>query len=371
MHWKRYPLSEVISSRDNNFDLLRLIAALLVMFGHSFWIQPAAERHEPILAFTGIEYSGSIAVYTFFLISGMLVSASYDRQRSLWKFIVLRVSRIYPAMFVCVALVAYLLYPILRGISFSDAFHDPLVWRYFSINAEMFRGTIRSLPEIFDHVAIRGAVNPSLWTLSIEMKCYALVAVAGLIGAFRHRLLYLLASIGVLILVWWMLHFNVHSALLDGLQKNANAYTFYPVPFFAFGMGLYAMRRHVTVSWPVALLLVLAYLAAHKTAIGAPLLYLAIAYGALWVSATSRLHRFRPSHDLSYGVYLWGFVIQQTVARTFPHMDNLISLFVSVPFALAAAFLSFMLVERPFIRMARGVVTSIRPSYAIIRQPQS
>lgn len=370
MHWKRYRLSEMISSRDNNFDLLRLVAALLVMFGHSFWIQPAAGRHEPILAFTGIEYSGSIAVYTFFLISGMLVSASYDRQRSLWKFIALRVSRIYPAMFACVALVAYLLYPILRGVSLSDAFHDSLVWRYFSINAEMFRGTIRSLPVIFQDVAIKDAVNPSLWTLSIEMKCYALVAVAGLIGAFRHRLLYLLASIGVMALVWWMLHYSVQSTVLDGLQKHAYAYTFYPVPFFAFGMALYAMRQHVTASWPVALALMVAYLAMHKTVIGAPLLYLAIVYGVLWISSAAWLHKFRPTYDLSYGVYLWGFVIQQTVARSFPHMDNLVSLIVSVPLTLAAAFLSFVLIERPFIRLTRGVVTSNRPSYAIIRQPQ-
>jgi hypothetical protein len=86
-------LKDAIDLRQNNFDLLRLCAALAVMFGHSFWIQPAHGRVQPILKHTALEYSGSLAVYTFFLISGMLIAASFDRQKSLGRFIAFRLAR--------------------------------------------------------------------------------------------------------------------------------------------------------------------------------------------------------------------------------------------------------------------------------------
>ena len=129
-------LSEVIDTKSNNFDLLRLLAALAVMFGHSFWLQPAEGRHEPLLAFTGLEYSGSLAVYTFFLVSGILVTASYRRQQSWWRFIVLRLARIYPALFVCVLLSAFVVYPFISPKPFLSALTSHSVAHYFLINAQ-------------------------------------------------------------------------------------------------------------------------------------------------------------------------------------------------------------------------------------------
>jgi|SRR5581483_2879092 len=129
-------LSEVIDTKSNNFDLLRLLAALAVMFGHSFWLQPAEGRHEPLLAFTGLEYSGSLAVYTFFLVSGILVTASYRRQQSWWRFIVLRLARIYPALFVCVLLSAFVVYPFISPKPFLSALTSHSAAHYFLINAQ-------------------------------------------------------------------------------------------------------------------------------------------------------------------------------------------------------------------------------------------
>src|SRR5437879_4118713 len=97
----RVTLADILQKGKNNFDMIRLLAALGVMFGHSFAIQPYHGTAEPILRFTGLEYSGSLAVYTFFLLSGILVTASAMRQKSPAEFFALRAARIWPALAGC------------------------------------------------------------------------------------------------------------------------------------------------------------------------------------------------------------------------------------------------------------------------------
>src|SRR6185312_16122994 len=78
-------LSQTLVRGNNNFDLLRLIAALMVMLGHSYGIQGG--EMESMLRFSHLESFGSLAVYAFFMISGMLVSASFANQSSTFRFI--------------------------------------------------------------------------------------------------------------------------------------------------------------------------------------------------------------------------------------------------------------------------------------------
>ena len=356
MKTQTYRLADVIDGRDNNFGLIRLLAALSVMFGHSFWMLQSKHRYEPILKFTRLEYSGSLAVYTFFLVSGMLVSASYARQKSLPRFAALRLGRIYPALFVCVLLTAYLLYPVLQGLGPVQALSDPHAWRYFSVNASVFFGLDRSLPGLFHASGIPMAVNGALWTLPIEMKCYGLVAIAGLLGAFRSRIGYLIASAGVLTLVWALVKHPLPSLVLAGLARNTTGYSFYPVCFFAFGMALYAIRERVVLAWPGAIALITAYLSLRHTAWGQPALYAALVYGVLWLSATKHLRLLDPSQDFSYGIYLYGFPIQQMVAQAWPTMDNLLSLLISVPCTVAVAAGSWFLVEKPAMEGVRHLL---------------
>ncbi|MBC7601359.1 MAG: acyltransferase, partial [Ramlibacter sp.] len=102
-------LGSLFDGRSNNFNLIRLLAALVVIYAHAPAITGLGAP-EPFAQFTG-KYSGALAIDVFFLLSGFLVTASALSERGLRHFIASRVLRIYPALVVCTALMVLVLGP--------------------------------------------------------------------------------------------------------------------------------------------------------------------------------------------------------------------------------------------------------------------
>lgn len=346
-------LADLLAGRANNFDLMRLLAAAAVMFGHSFWIQPAAARVEPILAFTGMEYSGSLAVYTFFLISGMLVTASFERQRSAARFVALRVTRIWPGLVACAIVTALVVYPLSTDRSLGEILGDNAVAKFVVSSMTMLTGIDRALPGAFTDNAIPTVMNGSLWTLPVEVKCYGVVLLCGILGIVRSRIALAIASAELAFGLFLIVGRHLGPVARDLIHAPLG-YGSYPVLFYLLGMCLYAARDIILIDLRAAVALVCLYFLTRDTVIGPATFYISFAYAVLAISAVPALHRFAPKHDLSYGVYLWAFPIQQLVAMRFPHMDNLISLLLSVPATAVVAAASWFIVERPAIRWVRG-----------------
>ncbi len=345
-------LSDLITGRTNNFDLLRLVAAVAVMFGHSYWIQPFAGRSEPILAFTGLEYSGSLAVYTFFLISGMLVTASYDRQRSPLRFAMLRMARVWPALVVCVLATLLIIYPLSSQLAWQPASRDAEA-RFILANVTLLGGVERVLPGIFAANAIPGVANGSLWTLPVEVKCYVLVLGLGLLGAVRRPVLLATAAAAAALLLIWKADPS-NGPFLRDMMRMPLGYSSYPVLFFILGMALYAGRQLIRIDSRIAIGLAVVYLALRTTPFGPLAFYVAFAYSILILGALPMLIRFAPRHDLSYGIYLWAFPVQQLVAMHFPQLGNLSALLIAIPATAVIAAGSWLLVERPALRAMRS-----------------
>jgi len=118
-------------------------------------------------------------------------------------------------------------------------------------------------------------------------------------------------------------------------------YSFYPVPFFLLGMLLYAYRENIRLSWIPSVLLAVAYVVFRFFVISTILLYPAFAYGLLWLASANFLKRLKPKHDYSYGIYLYGFVIQQIVASVYPSLNNYLAFLISVPVTVALAAVSW------------------------------
>jgi peptidoglycan/LPS O-acetylase OafA/YrhL len=294
-----------------------------------------------------------LAVYTFFLISGMLVTASYARQNSAAKFVALRAARIYPAFFVCVLLSAYVIYPLFSSRGFSASVTSSEAWDYFAKNAALFRGTVWVLPGLFDTVALKNVVNGSLWTLPLEVKCYIIVFVLGIFGLLRWRIAILIGSIIAMAGLAYIITHTPSDEFLRQLANKPNGYSFYAPFFFVFGMLLYAVRDYVPIQ-PLAWLGIAgAYILCRNTQLAQVLFYLTLIYGVLCLAALPTLHRLRPKADLSYGVYLWAFPVQQIVASAWPSGDNLLGLCASVPLTLIIAAFSWYGLERPILRGAR------------------
>jgi peptidoglycan/LPS O-acetylase OafA/YrhL len=147
---------------------------------------------------------------------------------------------------------------------------------------------------------------------------------------------------------------------LGDFFKLQIAYSFYPVPFFLLGMLCYAFRDRIRLSWLPAVLLAMAYVLTRFSVVSTILLYAGFAYGLLWLASASFLRRLSPKYDYSYGIYLYGFVVQQTVASFVPALNSYVAFALSVPITVALAALSWHWVERPCLTRfrSRNVVKS-------------
>ncbi|MBO0798929.1 MAG: acyltransferase, partial [Blastocatellia bacterium] len=168
--------------RHNNFDCLRLIAALMVLCSHSFAL--TGTPFEPFVAwFGGYDTGGGMGVAIFFIISGFLVSGSVERRATI-DYLASRALRIVPALAVVTCFEVLLLGPAFTTLSLSAYFSDFSTWSHLA-NPLIYRidlwlpGTFKELPN--------SAVNGSLWTLPYECSLYLILPAVALCGGLTKR----------------------------------------------------------------------------------------------------------------------------------------------------------------------------------------
>ncbi len=358
-----YVLSNTLRRGNNNFDLMRLLASLMVMLGHSYGMQ--AGGFESMLMLTHLESFASLAVYAFFLVSGMLVSASFAARPSVLRFAAARAARIWPGVIVCSAVIAFIIGPIFTSLPVLQYLSAPAVYRWFASNASLLGNVGGPLPGLFaDHHA-KFLVNSPAWTLPVELKCYVLVLLAGSAGLLASRRGVLAFFIVASSMFAYFIARPLHIGFLQDFFVLQMGYSFYPVPFFLLGMLLYGFRENVVLSGRLALVLLFGAAVLRYSWPGTIFFYLCFAYGLLWFCSAKILFRLRPKHDYSYGIYLYGFVIQQVFSGFQPNMGSYLSLVFTVPITVVVAAISWHWVERPallLVRRKNGGVTAKSPA---------
>jgi peptidoglycan/LPS O-acetylase OafA/YrhL len=332
-------IDQAWSSGRNHFNLIRLIAAWMVIYGHA-WAITAAPGGDWFTVLTQFKFAGGIAVDMFFVISGFLIAASLQRN-DVRGFLASRALRILPALAVCVGLSTFVLGPLLT--TSPDYWRLPQTWQYFVYNATLHRAEF-FLPGVFETLP-RSAINGSLWTLPIEAQLYVALLIAGLLGFVNARRyavpwLLLLAAVGV--------------AILAGVDiPEARRNELWCLLFFVSGTGMWLYRDRIRLSWVAILaLLVCAYFTrGHGNAFGA-VYFVLVCYGTLWLAFTPPAVPRLAHHDVSYGLYLYGWPVAQLVQMYSPGSPLHNTLWASV-FAFACAALSWFLIERPALRMKR------------------
>jgi peptidoglycan/LPS O-acetylase OafA/YrhL len=333
-------LAEGWDSGRNNFNLLRLIAAWLVIYGHA-WAITATPGGDLIAQLTRLKFAGGVAVDVFFVISGFLIAASLQRN-SLRNYVVSRALRILPGLAACVLLSVLVLGPLLTR---SADYWQPQAWRYFWVNASLW-STEYFLPGVFETLP-NHAINGSLWTLPIEARLYLALMVAGAVGLLttrRYTPLWLLALGGAYA-------YAVHRHPLPDALSNYTWCTAY----FITGTALWLNRARVRLSWIALLVLVIvAAFARGKPWFHVPYFVL-VCYGTLFLAFVPPLPRIR-HHDLSYGLYLYGWPSGQLVQQFSPG-GPLHNTFWATLLALVLAAASWFLVERPAMALKRRLGT--------------
>lgn len=329
-------LAQAWDSGRNHFHALRLFAAWLVIWSHAYPITGRAD--EPFARLTMAKSAGALAVDMFFLVSGFLVAASV--QRHPWRhFLLARALRIYPALLVCVLLTVFVLGPVLT--TDPGYWTDARTWEYLWGNATLWRAEFW-LPGVFEGLP-RDAVNGSLWTLPIEVRLYVLLLVAAVLGML-HRWRYLFA---------WALAIagaGAFAVLAAPLPEHL-AYLSWACAFFITGTLLWVWRDRVRLSWWVFAALLAVAAALRGTTAFAVAYFVAVAYGTFCIAFRARLPAIRRT-DLSYGVYLYGWPMQQ-LALLAGATTVVANTALATAMALGCAALSWFLVERPALAWVR------------------
>lgn len=168
-----------IGHHKNNFDFVRVMAAFCVIVSHQFALTGATEP-----TVLNVHSLGGFGVLIFFSISGYLVAKSWDMDPNAFRFLTKRFLRIWPALAIVILLSALLLGPSFTALSLREYFQHP----YFVDYLNNLRLSLRDqLPMSFSGSPLPYAINGSLWTIPIEVKCYALMGLLGVMGVLRFR----------------------------------------------------------------------------------------------------------------------------------------------------------------------------------------
>src|SRR5438093_13592211 len=112
--------------RHNNFDLLRLVAALSVIFSHAFLLAENSQDHDPLMILTGGQaVLGVAGVFVFFTISGYLITQSLETTRSPFVFLAKRALRIFPGLFGCLLVCVFVIGPLVTRLPLAGYLVEP------------------------------------------------------------------------------------------------------------------------------------------------------------------------------------------------------------------------------------------------------
>ncbi|HKS87910.1 MAG TPA: acyltransferase [Stellaceae bacterium] len=292
--------------RANNFDAVRLVAALSVIFSHSFLVAEGSEASEPFARLSGNQcVLGLVGVFVFFTISGYLVTESWCRHPAPLRFAARRMLRIYPALVVNAAICALFLGPLVTSLPLGAYFSSPALGGFLRDILALSPGPLQLPGVLFAHNSVGLLVNGSLWTLRYEVMMYAMVLLLGMARLLRPSVAAALVPAGIVAVYF-------EQALTPWGDLGEWAWL---VGFFAAGMLLYLLRDRLVFDRRGALLALagLAILVWRGRLI--MLFPLAGAYLVIWFARRydRRLDYARYVGDLSYGLYIYGWPAEQLV----------------------------------------------------------
>jgi peptidoglycan/LPS O-acetylase OafA/YrhL len=341
--------TRLAGKEENSFDAIRLGLATLVIFEHSYFLISNRFDGEPLYRLTGGQYNfGASAVCMFFAISGFLVTRSWVMTENLQRYLAKRVARIVPGFLVATFVACVLLGPFIAG----DPAHFLAQQKWLPIAISAL--ALRQVDVI--GVLAGNAVNlvhGTLWTIKYEFDCYLLIALIGSLGLLSPRrawaiYLSLFAGLFAARAGWIQLPVFDHgiAALLISSPDQWPAL----FPFFFAGSAFYLYRDYIVKTAAVFAGAIL--LLALSCAMGG--MYWALMIGGTYaviylaLSSSAHLVLFGKRVDLSYGVYLYGWPVGQTLLYfTHQKLSPLPLFALTMAVTLVVAYASWRVVERP------------------------
>jgi peptidoglycan/LPS O-acetylase OafA/YrhL len=357
--------ADCVKNKNNHFNLIRLIAAFVVLAAHSTTLLGVELPPEQFIHGYNV-WIGTVAVNVFFVISGFLVTASLFNRQNVISFLWARFLRIFPALWVMVLVVVFGLGMALTKLSIHEYLTSPMTQHYLWRCMTVVNGMAYYLPGVFVSSPHNQMVNGSLWTICVELRLYEYLAglwvIFYIVGRYRRQWLS-------------MLFFVVAAALfifvVAGHTDNtgaSNSYLFFAgAVIYVFGNKIRVSSRLIKVLMVfISLSLVYNKLFFIVYLLSLPLLVLSLAY-----TSSRALLRFNSLGDYSYGAYIYAFPIQQSLVTLNPNISLIEMVVYSFALTLGVAILSWHFVEKPALsrkevfaeatmRLIRSISASLR-----------
>jgi len=345
------------AGRDNNLNLLRMIAASMVLFSHSYVLTGRIDQ-EPLTLLSGHRTDvARLGVVMFFGISGFLIAQSLTRARSLYAFSVARVLRIMPGLIASTLFCAVVIGWAATSLPTSEYWRSEETWRFLVRTVGLSLDVQPGLPGVFPSNPFPVGVNGSLWTIPVEVWCY--IAIAVVLGFGIGRRDYLFTVFALCVFIAYAL---APDALKPLLPMDARMTTPQLVGTFLFGSWIFINRNRIPCSIGLAVAAFVVFVFSIETWVFDYACFGCTAYITLVLAYHPRV-RVRPYlklGDYSYGLYLLAFPVQQFIVWKYGAMQPVALFALAFCATLALAVLSWHFIEKPSLALKSRLCSSQR-----------
>jgi peptidoglycan/LPS O-acetylase OafA/YrhL len=357
----RGTLLDHIETHDNNYNLIRFVLAASVILFHANFIAGISKADPISRHLYPTTTLGGLAVQCFFFLSGLFVSQSIFKDGNLIDFSIKRCMRIFPGLVVCTAVSVLVLSLASLGRHFWTTLALPQTYDYI-LKTGLLIDLQWSVPGVLSNNPSQ-TINGSIHTLPTELKMYVMLGLLGFMGLVRRKIHFGIVSAMILAM---MAIVGQSTLILWRVPSDAFAMVF----LFVVGMLAYACADQLRINLAQGLVLALLLrLSGHDGLPRAIALYGFTIWAMLYIGQWRWLRRvLHPRTDPSYGIYIYGWPCQQLVKTLLPSADGIVVTLAALPLAFVAALLSWNLVEKPSMDMAkriakeRGSLSALRTS---------
>lgn len=339
----------------NNFDFLRLLAASMVVFSHSFFLLETPARplskSEPIVFLTGGQMTfGNLGVWIFFAISGYLITQSLLRSSSYAIYFTKRSLRIFPALVVDILIAAFIWGPLVTKLPLAEYFSSYQTYRYL-LNINLYR-IVYELPGVFTDNPLPNYVNGSLWTLPFEFTCYIGIVLLHFVYILRNRYVYTTFFVAGLI-AWAIIYPTKYFTFIVPVINLPIQFLTLTI-YFGAGVLMFMFRDKIPLRAWIAAIVFAIWCIGFYFNLGVLFSYLCLPYLSIWFAYEPRikLHGATRLGDFSYGLYIYSWTVQQTIIHYLgAQIPWWLMCVLSFLFTVPMAMFSWFVIEKKALRL--------------------
>ena len=344
--------SYYLNKEKSNFNLIRLICAILIIYGHS---NSLIFNNFPGEGNTFMKIFGltpaAIGVKCFFFLSGLLVVNSLLNYKDLFVYSVKRFFRIYPALLFVIFVTVFLIGLFCTNLNMNDYLSEKNTWDYIikNISFRIWGNNDIGLPGVFVDNKYQISVNAPLWAISAECFSYIMIFALFAVSSFNKKIVTIACC--AIILDFFM----PKSFIFYWIPKENSDLT--AIPFcYALGILLALYKEKAKINWllPIGSLI---FLHIFKEAFFTDALkYITVFSTFVCIAKSKIVVKFSKLPDISYGIFLFGWPLQQFICAILPQANYFFSFGITLLLAFVFGYITYKFIEQPSSKLQNKIL---------------